>query len=557
LLQDGSKKTPPPYGHPEVQRLAAQDFLRLGRSAEHFEWAYYYLYEGPTKDAMLAQGEGTHLFDSALLEGEGVHEKQEPREAYCVLALGDNAGCPAKGLTKMPVADTVTASAGTVLVDVYPEGLPTKYVVEYGTATAYGGTTASAEVTNSVGDQSETVSLSGLESCKTYHYQVEVENEANEGTLGLGGDQTFKTKCAATEVSVGGGFACALIADGHVECWGYNGSGQLGDGTTVNSSVPVSVSDLSGVTQVSAGEEQACALLGTGHVDCWGGNEYGELGDGTILSSSTPVEVTGISDAIAVSAGERGSCALLLTGEVECWGSNELGQLGNGTTEDSSTPVLVSDLTGAIAISAGAGAAPLYPEVNSSAGGQIDGGELDYAWNPMRENQNQRHSSIPLTMPVAGVMAVEGGAEHICALEESGDVYCWGDKLIGSPNNGIYNEHSEVLTPWEQDDKMTTLSGDDWTTCGVVVDGGIECWGDDEDGELGDGVISGEDEGSQTPVAVSGISDATEVSAGKDSVCALLSGGDIDCWGGGEDGELGDGSEEPSATPIPVIIGFG
>ena len=167
------------------------------------------------------------------------------------------------------------------------------------------------------------------------------------------------------------------------------------------------------------------------------------------LSSSTPVEVTGISDAIAVSAGERGSCAPLLTGEVECWGSNELGQLGNGTTEDSSTPVLVSDLTGAIAISAGAGA----PCAVISGGelkcwGSNRWGELDYAWNPMRENQNQRHSSIPLTMPVAGVMAVEGGAEHICALEESGDVYCWGDKLIGSPNNGIYNEHSEVLTPW-------------------------------------------------------------------------------------------------------------
>ena len=103
---------------------------------------------------------------------------------------------------------------------------------------------------------------------------------------------------------------------------------------------------------------------------------------------------------------------------------------------------------------------------------------------------------------------------------------------------------------------MTTLSGGSFDDCGIVS-GGVKCWGDDEFGQLGDGVItSNEGEGSQTPVAVSGISGAIAVSAGYTSGCALLSDGDIDCWGWGEDGDLGDGSEEASATPTPVV-GFG
>ncbi len=544
------------YRNIELQRLAAQDFLKLGRSSEHFERSYYYLYEGPTAAKALAQKE-KYPFDSALLAGEGVHEEQDPREAYCVLALGDNAGCPGKGTTKTPVADTITTSASTVLVDVYPEGLPTKYVVQYGTSTAYGDTTSSAELTGSLGGQSETVSLSGLESCKIYHYQVEVENEANEGTPSLGGDQTFRTKCTATEVSVGGGFACALIADSEVECWGSNTFGELGDGTTVNSSIPVPVSSLSDVTEISAGQDQACALLGTGHVDCWGNNEYGELGDGTTLSSSTPVEVTGISDAIAVSTGEYTSCALLSTGKVDCWGWNDDGQLGDGTTENSSTPVPVSELTDVIAIDAS----------NRTPCAIISGGELkcwgsnsqellDYHINYLRESQSESHSSTPLTMPVSGVKAVTDGAEQICALEESDDVYCWGNTLVGTLNNGIYSGHGTQLTPWEEASGMTTLSGGSFDDCGIVS-GGVKCWGDDEFGQLGDGVItSNEGEGSQTPVAASGISGAIAVSAGYTSGCALLSDGDIDCWGWGEDGDLGDGSEEASATPTPVV-GFG
>ena len=84
-------------------------------------------------------------------------------------------------------------------------------------------------------------------------------------------------------VSVTGGldYSCALLSGGTVECWGYNSNGQLGNGTTANSSTPVAVSDLRGATALAAGDYYACALLQGGTVDCWGENSAGGLGNGT------------------------------------------------------------------------------------------------------------------------------------------------------------------------------------------------------------------------------------------------------------------------------------
>lgn len=151
---------------------------------------------------------------------------------------------------------------------------------------------------------------------------------------------------SATTISAGAGSAleahtCALLADGRIRCWGDNSSGQLGTGTTTDSSTPAAVSGISTAIAIAAGSFHTCGLLADGTVKCWGANFRGQLGTGTLTDSSTPVTVSGLTTAVAIATGGLHTCARLADGTVRCWGDNGAGQLGDGTTASALIPVAV------------------------------------------------------------------------------------------------------------------------------------------------------------------------------------------------------------------------
>jgi alpha-tubulin suppressor-like RCC1 family protein len=210
-----------------------------------------------------------------------------------------------------------------------------------------------------------------------------------QGFLGTGSKESVLTRPSVvvgltrgvSAISGGGlSFMCAVV-NGSARCWGGNSNGQLGNGTTTSSPIPVGVSGLtSGVSAIAAGMNHVCALV-SGGVKCWGSGVQGQLGNGG-RTSLTPVDAVGLASGVrTIAAGGGHNCAITSTGAVKCWGDNDFGQLGNGSTTDSSTPV---DVVG-----------------------------------------------LP-----RGVVSLSAGIQHTCAITSSGKAMCWGGNQFGQLGNG-------------------------------------------------------------------------------------------------------------------------
>jgi alpha-tubulin suppressor-like RCC1 family protein len=311
-----------------------------------------------------------------------------------------------------------------------------------------------------------------------------------------------------TAVSAGGLHSLALLANGTVMAWGSNGFGQLGDGTTLTREVPVAAQGLSGVKAIAAGGHHSLALMSNGTVMAWGDNESGQLGTGNTIESEVPVPVKGLTGVRAIAAGANHSLALMSSGAVMAWGEDESGQLGNGTTKPmSAVPVTVKGLTGATAISGGGEfSLALTNKGTVEAWGSDGFGQLG---SPGFEETS---SDVPIVVSgLSGVTAIDAGAQHGLALLSAGTVMAWGEDSYGELGNGTIKARQDTPVAVSGLSGVTTITAGGQDSAALLGTGGVMTWGINKSGTLGNGVTGGP---SAVPVSVVGVTKVASVSAG-------------------------------------------
>ena len=318
---------------------------------------------------------------------------------------------------------------------------------------------------------------------------------------------------AFQQLTVGYEFACGLDSAGLGRCWGRNGSGQLGNGTVIDTTAPRPMSGSIRFASISAGGDHACGLTAAGVAYCWGSNATGQLGTGVASSGSTsPVAVSGGLSVMAISAGNGHTCAIATTtARVWCWGANVTGQLGDSSFVERDAPVAIGGGIAFASISAGdrrtcgvttSGSAFCWGQEGFS--GSLGTGTTG--------NQNAPRL-------VAGGLhfsMVSTGGNHVCGIVTGGAAYCWGANGYGQIGNGSTGPAATAPTSVSGGLSFVTISSGLYTysdethnegtsahTCGVTTGGITYCWGDNIFGQLGNGAY-GDGNYSAVPVRVAG-----------------------------------------------------
>ena len=336
------------------------------------------------------------------------------------------------------------------------------------------------------------------------------------------------------------GLTTYVLDQGALYSWGDNQFFQLGRGTT-NSFTPGSVSGLeSGVTQMAAGYFHACAVRG-GDAYCWGRNDDRQAGNvsGDVPS---PRKVSDLpqGNVLEVAAADVHSCALLVGGEVRCWGGNASGQLGDGTTTPRATPVSV-DLPGSRV------ASHIWAELESTCA-LID--DKPYCWGHTFPT-----TPVLLSSSLQQVDQISPAFRDVICLRSAGKAYCQGDNRDGWLGTGSRDDAlgslREVPLPGELEQlELSYAYGPTFT---AIVDGVVYTWGLDGGWTLGvtpdAGCLP-----TPKPTSLWSALDVESMRLYEDRGCVLVaSSGEVACWGRGGDGALGRIHQKDGDLPEQVL----
>ena len=305
-------------------------------------------------------------------------------------------------------------------------------------------------------------------------------------------------------VSLGSNHSAAITTDGSLYIWGVNSSGQLGNGTTEVSYVPIKIMD--DVASVSLGENHSAAITTDGSLYTWGDNSYGQLGNGTFESSSIPIKI--MDNVASVSLGTQHSAAITTDGSLYMWGFNRSGQLGIGKND--SDPWLFYN-------------------------------EWDYRNTPIKVMDN--------------VIFVSLGDNYSAAITTDGSFYMCGLNLEGELGNGTIEES---FVPIKIMDNVIFTSLGEAHSAAITTGGSLYMWGENYSGELGDGLSGGiyyeYDEKIDSNIPIKIMDNVACVSLGGRHSAAITTDGSLYMWGDNEYGQLGNGTTESSNVPIKIEI---
>lgn len=382
---------------------------------------------------------------------------------------------------------------------------------------------------------------------------------------------TAMTIAGAVHAIAGGARHSLMVKpDGTALAWGYNDDGQLGDNDDDDQEAPVyvraigGIGKLDGVLAVAAGDRHSLALKKDGTVLAWGYNNDGQLGDGTDDDTESPVAVLKVKKTkeklqgiISIAAGTMHSVAVRNDGTVWAWGENNEGQLGDGTGDESEIPVQIKGLAGVIAVAA---------HSNHSLALKSDG--TVWGWGKNKDGQlgdrtiSNRETPVQVKGPegkgkLENVVAIATGDGFSMALKKDGTVWTWGNNKFGQLGIG---SDAPRLVPVQVESltNITAIAAGAVHALALHKDGTVWAWGNNDNGRLGDDSTT--DHRSPVRVILALKKDkipfagVTAIAAGGAHSLAIIKDGTAWAWGKGNDGQLGDGEEDTSETPVKVKL---